>query len=88
MHNTEPARLQAAMQLRENIANDHELMSRTSLQRIYEVALFRDSYARNYGRAQATAQKVAEAYAQVRMANGREKISKSFVDTPRSSRAC
>ena len=81
MHSSEPKRLQAAMQLRENIANDHEFMSRTSLQRIYEVALFRDIYARNYGRPQATAQNVADAYTQVKFAKSREKISKSFVDT-------
>ncbi|MFM7989329.1 MAG: hypothetical protein ACKPKO_59445 [Candidatus Fonsibacter sp.] len=33
----EAARVHAAMQLRENMANDHTTMSRTQLQRIYEI---------------------------------------------------
>ncbi|MFM7984917.1 MAG: hypothetical protein ACKPKO_36910 [Candidatus Fonsibacter sp.] len=37
VHTNEPARLDAAMQLQENMANDHETMSRTQLQRIYEI---------------------------------------------------
>ena len=37
VHASEAGRLQVAMQLRENMANDHEAMSRTQLQRIYEI---------------------------------------------------
>jgi len=80
-HATEAGRLQVAMQLRENLANDHEAMSRTQLQRIYEIIFFRDTFARTHGRDQATAANIAAEYAKVRMAKGRETISKSFVDT-------
>ena len=70
------------MQLRENLANDHEATSRTQLQRINEIIFFRDILARTHGRDQATAAKnIAAEYAEVRMAKGRETISKSFVDT-------
>ena len=81
VHATEAARLHMAMQLRENLANDHETMSRTQLQRVYEIVHFRDVFARLNGRDQAGAATIAAAYANVRMAKGREKISKSFVDT-------
>lgn len=81
LHNTEAERLQVTMQLRENIANDHEAMSRTQLQRIYEIIFFRDTFARTRGRDHATAANIAAEYAKVRMAKGREPISKSFVDT-------
>ena len=37
VHATEAERLQVAMQLRENMANDHEAMSRTQLQRVHEL---------------------------------------------------
>ncbi|MFM7980231.1 MAG: hypothetical protein ACKPKO_13030 [Candidatus Fonsibacter sp.] len=37
VHTNEAARVHAAMLLRENMANDHETMSRTELQRIYEI---------------------------------------------------
>ena len=40
----------------------------------------RDVYARTNGRDQATAANIAAEYAKVRMAKGRERISKSFVD--------
>jgi len=40
VHASEAGRLQVAMQLRENMANDHEAMSRTQLQRIYEIIFF------------------------------------------------
>jgi len=81
IHPTDAERLQVAMQLRENIANDHETMSRTQLERVYEIIFFRDTYARNHGRDQATAANIAAEYAKVRMAKGREIISKTFVDT-------
>ena len=81
VHTNEAERLQAAMQIRENFANDHEAMSRTQLQRVYEILYFRDVYARANGRDQATAANIAAEYAKVRMARGRERISKSFVDT-------
>ncbi len=63
VHASEAGRLQVAMQLRENMANDHEAMSRTQLQRIYEIILFRDMFARAHGRDQATAANIATAYA-------------------------
>ena len=37
VHATEAERLQVVMQLRENMANDHEAMSRTQLQRAYDI---------------------------------------------------
>ena len=80
-HATEAERCRVAMQLRENMANDHETMSRTQLQRVYDIAFFRDQYAKTHGRDQATATNIAAEYGQVRMAKGRERLSKSFVDT-------
>jgi hypothetical protein len=81
VHASDASRLHMAMQLRENLANDHETMSRTPLQRVYEVIYFRDVWARTHGRDQASAANIAGEYAKVKMANGREKVSKSFVDT-------
>ena len=81
VHASEAERCRVAMQLREKLANDHETMSRTQLQRVYEVVFFRDQYAKTHGRDQATAANIAAEYGKVRMAKGREKISKSFVDT-------
>jgi len=86
LHSTETARLQAAMQLHKHLAIDHEIMSRASLRRIYEVPFFREAYARAHSRAQDAAANIAEAYAQVRMAKGREKITKSFVDAANGPR--
>ena len=37
VHASEAERCRVAMQLRENLANDHETMSRTQLQRVYEI---------------------------------------------------
>ena len=37
VHATAAERLQVVMQLRENMASDHEAMSRTQLQRVYEI---------------------------------------------------
>ena len=42
---------------------------------------FRDQYAKTHGRDQATATNIAAEYGKVRMAKGRERVSKSFVDT-------
>jgi len=39
-HASEAERCRVAMQLRENLANDHETMSRTQLQRVYEIVFF------------------------------------------------
>ena len=44
-------------------------------------SFFRDAFARAHGRGQASATSIATEYAKVRMAKGREQISKSFVDT-------
>ncbi|MFM7986892.1 MAG: hypothetical protein ACKPKO_47020 [Candidatus Fonsibacter sp.] len=63
------------------MANDHELMSRTQLQRIDEIIYVRDLYARTRRRDQASAMHIAAEYAKVRMAKGREVISKLFTDT-------
>ena len=78
IHNTELASMQASIQLREK----DNRVSRTSLQRIYEVASFREAYARGYGRQTATSRNVAAAYPQMQMSTskGRERISSSFVD--------
>ena len=54
------------MQPRENLANDHETMSRTQLQRVYENIFLRDLYARTHGRDQASAANIAAEYAKVR----------------------
>ena len=68
------------MQLRGNMANDHETMSRTQLQRVYEIRYFRDQYARAHGRDKASTANIAAEYAKVRMAKGREAVTKSFID--------
>ena len=68
------------MQLREHIANDHQTMSRTSLQRIYILIHFRNVYARLHGRKTTAAANIAAAFARVRIARGREQVSKSFID--------
>jgi hypothetical protein len=81
VHASDASRLHMAMQLRENLANDHETMSRTQLQRVYEVIYFRDVWAWTHGRDQASAVNIAGEYAKVKMAKGRETVSKSFVDT-------
>ena len=60
VHAAGAERLQVAMQLRENMANDHEAMSRTQLQR-----------ANAHGRGQASATHIAAEYATARMAKGR-----------------
>ena len=75
VHATEAERLQVAMQLRENMANDHEAMRRTHLQRVYEIVVFRDALARAHGRDQASATNIAAEYAKVRMARGRGKTA-------------
>ena len=70
-HATEAERLQAAMQLRESMANDHEAMRRTQLPRVY-------------GWGQASATNITAEYAKVRMARGREKkTSASPLRVPR-----
>ena len=81
VHVTEAERLQVAMQLRENVANDHETMSRTQLQRAYEI-LFRDAFAKPHGPDQANATNIAAEYAKVRMAKGREQSARPLW-TPR-----
>ena len=68
------------MQLRENMANDHETMSRTQLQRVYKIIYVRDLYARTHGRDQASTANIAAEYAKVRMAKGREAVTKSLID--------
>ena len=82
MHATEEIRRQAAMQLRETIANDHETMSRTLLQRIYAIVHCRYMSARLHGRGTATAANMAAAFAKLRIARGREHLSKQTL-TPR-----
>ncbi|MFM7984019.1 MAG: hypothetical protein ACKPKO_32310, partial [Candidatus Fonsibacter sp.] len=79
VHTNEADRVHAAMQLRENMANDHATMSRAQIQHIYEI-IFRDMYARTHGRDQASAMNIATEYAKVRMGKGREVISRSFID--------
>ena len=44
-------------------------------------SFFRDALAESHGRDQANATNIAAEYAKVRMAKGRERISKSYVDT-------
>ena len=80
IHANEAARVQAAMQLRENMANDHETMSRTQLQRVYAIIFFRDLYACTRGRGQASTAKIAGEYAKVRVSKGRGAVTKSCID--------
>jgi hypothetical protein len=63
------------------MANYHEAMSRTQLQCVYEIILVRDLYARIRGRGPASAANIAAEYAKVRVAMGRETVSKSFICT-------
>ena len=70
----------AACQLRENLAVDHEWMSRTALQRIYEIARFRDSQIRLYGPSAGTASAVCKAYEHVKVASNQIAYTLGAVD--------
>ena len=71
----------AACQLRENMGQDHESMSRTALQRIYEIARFRDTQLRVHGYAAGSAQAVFEAYKRVKTAGKQQPYSQSAIDS-------
>ncbi|MFM7987658.1 MAG: hypothetical protein ACKPKO_50930, partial [Candidatus Fonsibacter sp.] len=58
-HTNEAARVHAAMQLRENMTNNHDAMSRAQLQRTYAIILCLDVYARAHGLGQANAMNIA-----------------------------
>ena len=70
----------ASCQLRENMPQDHESMSRTALQRIYEIARFRDSQMRLYGASAGTATAVCRAYQRVKVAAGQVAYTPGAVD--------
>ena len=73
VHATEAERCRVAMQLRENMANDHGAMSRTQLQRVYEIVFLRDQLAKSHER------DIATEYATVRMATARELLQLSLI---------
>ena len=70
----------AACQLRENMGQDHESMSRTALQRVYEIARFRESQMRLHGPGAGSAASVAKAYAIVKAAGNQQPYSTSAID--------
>ena len=68
-----------AVNEREQISHDFEAMRRSSLQRMYEVVLFKQSRDKASGQA-LTVDQVAELYSQkVRMSNVSEPVSRNFV---------
>ena len=58
----------AACQLRENVGQYHTSMSRTALQRVYEIARFRDTQIRMHGPAAGTSQAMLHSYERVKAA--------------------
>ena len=75
---TPPHKYFRACQLRENLAADNDAMTRTTLQKIYEVVHFRDQHVRAHGVGTGTAAAIA---AVVKTAKGRDPVSAAFVDT-------
>ena len=66
----------AACQLRENMGQYHMSMSRTALQRVYEIARFRDTQIRMHGPAAGSAQAVFHSYERVKTA-GKKKNNRT-----------
>jgi hypothetical protein len=71
----------AACQLRENMGQDHESMSRTALQRVYEIARFRETQLRVHGPGAGTAQAVFKAYERVKTAGNQQPYSQTAIDS-------
>jgi hypothetical protein len=81
LHGSQEDMYFAACQLRENMGQDHESMSRTALQRVFEIARFRESQMSLHGRAAGTAAAVCRAYDQVKCAGNRQPYSPAAIDT-------
>ena len=79
-HPSHDAMYFAACQLRENMGQDHESMSRTALQRVYEIARFRESQTRLHGVTSGTAASVTQAYATVKTAGNQQPYTSSAID--------
>jgi hypothetical protein len=71
----------AACELNENMGQDHESMYRTALQRVYEIARFRETQLRVHGPAAGTAQAVFHAYERVKTAGKLQPYSLSAIDS-------
>jgi len=71
----------AACQLRENMGQYHMSMSRTALQRVYEIARFRETQIRMHGPAAGAAQAVLHAYERVKTAGKQQPYSLQAVDS-------
>jgi hypothetical protein len=71
----------AACQLRENMGQYHMSMSRTALQRVYEIARFRDTQIRMHGPAAGSAQAVFHSYERVKTAGKQQPYSLQAVDS-------
>jgi hypothetical protein len=81
-HNDIDERYWVALQARENIGATSEAVCRTCIQRIYEVIRFRDIRIHTTGHSSAgSAQAVADAYKQLRMAGKDVLMPKTFIDT-------
>ena len=71
----------AACQLRENMGQDHDSMYRTALQRVYEIARFRESQLKVHGPAAGTAQAVFRAYERAKTAGKQQPYSLAAIDS-------
>ena len=70
----------AACQLRENMGQDHESMSRTALQRVFEIARFRENQIRVHGPTAGSATAVFKAYERVKTAGNQQPYSLTAID--------
>ena len=71
----------AACQLHENMGQDHDSMYRTALQRVYEIARFRESQLRVHGPTAGTATAVFHAYERVKTPGKSQPYSLAAIDS-------
>ena len=71
----------AACQLRGNMGQYHMSMPRTAMQRVYEIARFRDTQIRTHGPAVGSAQAVFHTYERVKTAGKQQPYSLQSVDS-------
>ena len=80
-HDTHDDMYFAACQLRDNMGQYHMSMSRTALQRVYEIARFRDTQIRMHGPAAGSAQAAFHSYERVKTAGKQQPYSLQAVDS-------
>lgn len=80
-HRDADERYWAALQQRENLAQSSEAMSRTAIQRIYEIGRFRNQQRQLHGSAKASAAAIFDAFnSKLTLARTSQQLSKSIVD--------